>query len=100
MNLTKSFQKSQTPRTLLGGVWTFLEFTGILYEDQVSQHRISPNWCFCLPFKYVIRSTDGILQTGANAAERVEMVAISDFFTVEDKSMNYVSRKLMIRYAK
>lgn len=47
-----------------------------------------------------IRSTDGILQTGANAAERVEMVAILDFFTVEDKSMNHVTRKLMIRCAK
>ena len=42
----QNFSKKSNARTLLGGVWTFLEFTGILYEDQVSQHRISPNWCF------------------------------------------------------
>ena len=94
------FQKRQTLSTLLGGAWAFLELTGTIFEDQVSQHRISPKQCSQQPFKYVICSTDGILQTGANAAERVEMVAILDLFTVEDKSVNHVTRNLMIHCAK
>ena len=96
----KFFKKVKRPVLCSGPYGRF--WNSLVYFTKTKYHNTEYHrtGAFDSRFKYVIRSTDGILQTGANAAERVEMVAISDFFTVEDKSMNYVSRKLMIRYAK